>query len=110
MTDHPADLHLVNIVHGDDRLQLRADAGDAVMTVTDRRLVIADEHRVIMNIPFSDLRRIQFDIERSRPATFVVVPDSAWTPPYVIGVEPDHYEEFGSAIAYIGRRLAGTHD
>ena len=100
-------MFLEGIVLAGERLEMRADAGGAIVIVTDRRLAIADEHRLIMDTSFSNIRRIQFDIERDRPATFVVVPDLAATPPEAIPVDPDRYEEFGHAIAYIGLRLAG---
>jgi hypothetical protein len=113
MTDHPAFVHHPGFAHlqpillPDERLEMQAVAGDAIVIVTDRRLAIADEHRLIMDTSFANIRRIQFDIERDRPATFVVVPDAARTAPEAIPVDPERYEDFGRAIAYIGLRLSG---
>ena len=107
MDEHPATRHLHRILHPDEQVHLQADAGEAVLAVTDRRLAIADEHRVMLNTPLDDLRRIQFDIERSRPATLVIVPESPSNPPQVLAVPPDRYDEVGQLLAYIGRRLAG---
>jgi hypothetical protein len=105
MTAHHGDVHFKRILLPDERLEVRAVAGDAIMIVTDRRLALADEFRLIMDTPFANIRRIQFDIERDRAATFVIVPDSPRTAPAVIAVEPECYEDFGRALTYIGLRL-----
>ena len=107
MQDHPADLRLEAILPADEPIQLRAVAGDAVVAITDRRIAIADAHRLMMDTPIQGLRRIQFDIERGRPATLVFVPDSAASPPQVLAVPPDRYDGVSQALAYIGKRLAG---
>src|SRR6187200_410608 len=107
MTDHPAYPHLERILRPDERLHIQADAGDAILAVTDRRIALADEHRLMLDTPFDDLRRIQFDIERDRPATLVIVPESPRNPPQVLAVPPDRYDAVAEALAYIGRRLAG---
>ena len=107
MSEHPALLHLERILQPDEELHVQADAGDAILAVTNRRIAIADEHRLMLDTSFDDLRRIQFDIERDRPATLVIVPESPRNPPQVIAVEPNHYEAVAQALAHIGRRLAG---
>ena len=107
MHDHPANRHLHRILHPDEQIHFQTDAGDALVAVTDRRLAIADEHRVMLDTPIDGVRRIQFDIERMRPATLVIVPESASQDPQVLAVPPERYEEVGQVLAYIGRRLAG---
>ena len=47
-----------------------------------------------------------FDIEKSRPATLVLVPEDADHGPQVLGVEPAEYEAMAGALVTIGRRLA----
>jgi len=52
------------------------------------------------------LRRIQFDVERRRPATLVLVPELPRDEPQVLAIEPERYEEVADALVIIGRRLA----
>ena len=79
---------------------------DAVMLVTDRRIAVATGARVAMDIPYGELRRIQFDVERRRPATLVIVPEHPRNEPQVLAIEPERYQEVAEALVIVGRRLA----
>lgn len=59
-----------------------------------------------LDIAFASLPRIQFDIERSRPATLVIVPEHPTHEPQVLGVPLEAYDEVTRALAIVGRRLA----
>ena len=52
------------------------------------RALLADEisltWRTRLDVPFESIRRVQFDIERSRPATLVIVPDQPADVPEVV--------------------------
>jgi hypothetical protein len=86
--------------------QLRARATDAVLAVTDRRLVVAAPKRIALEVPLGDVRRIQFDIERSCPATLVIVPESAHNEAQVLSIPPEHYQATAEALVVIGLELA----
>ncbi len=99
---------VLKLLEPDEVLHAQASAEDAVMLVTDRRLAVArTDHRFDLDIPFEDLRRVQFDIERSRPATLVLVPESPAAPPQVLSIPPDQYEATAEALALIGQRIYG---
>jgi hypothetical protein len=100
--DHPA-LHRLE---PDEAVHVVADAVGAKILVTDRRLAIAAEDRITLDITFGGLRRIQFDIERSRPATLVIVPEHPSHEPQVLAIPPERYDEVTTALAIVGRRLA----
>ena len=89
----------------DERVQAHATAVDASIVVTDRRLVVASEARLMLDVPFDRLRRIQFDIERARPAALVVVPEWPSDPPQVLSVTPDQYEAMAKVLTYVGVRI-----
>jgi hypothetical protein len=89
-------------------LKAQAEATDAVMLVTDRRVAVALNDRLSMAVPFDGLRRIQFDVERDRHATLVLVPDHPADPPQVLVIPPHQYAAVGEAIALIGQRFAET--
>jgi len=96
---------MLRLLAEDETVHLVARAADAHLLVTDRRLAIASDDRITLDIAFDGLRRIQFDIERERPATLVVVPMSPSDEPQVLAVPPDRYDEVTRALAVIGHKL-----
>jgi hypothetical protein len=92
----------------DEELIAHATTVEADIAVTNRRLAILQAERVALAIHIEEVRRIQFDIEKSRPATLVVVPESAAHPPAVLSVPVDQYEPIAQALVVVGRRLASV--
>jgi hypothetical protein len=74
-TTQPDDHPLLRDLTLDEVIRVRARAANAEIVVTDRRLAVANDARLLLNVLIDRLRRIQFDIERDRPATLVVVPE-----------------------------------
>jgi hypothetical protein len=75
------------------------------VVVTDHRIAVAEADRIALDMAIDELRRIQFDIERNRPATLVIVPEHPRHEPQVLAIPPEHFGEVGEALDYIGRRL-----
>jgi hypothetical protein len=94
------------LLHPGEQLGVATRATEAVLAVTDRRLLVTMNARVALDIPFEGLRRVQFDIERSRPATLVIVPDLATAEPQVLSIPPAGFTGAAEALAEIGARLA----
>jgi hypothetical protein len=94
------------LIEADERLQAWAHVIDAVVAVTDRRLVVATGSRVTIDIPWERLRRVQLDIERDRPATLVLVPEWPSDAPQVLSVPPEAYRPVTQAVAFIAERLS----
>ena len=68
-----------------ESVHIEARAEDALVLVTDKRLAVASRpDRFDLDIPFDGLRRVQFDIERTRPAVLVIVPEHPTDPPQVL--------------------------
>ena len=63
--------HLDNILHADEVIVAHAVLPDVRLAVTDRRLAVATDYRIALDLPYRKLRQIQFDVERTRPATLV---------------------------------------
>jgi hypothetical protein len=97
---------LRRLLEPDEQLHVRAEATDAVMLVTDRRVAVSVNDRLSLAVPFEGLRRVQFDIERERHATLVLVPDAPRDIPQVLVIPPEQYAAVGEALAIIGRRFA----
>ena len=100
--------HVLQALEPGEELRLRARATEALLAVTDRRLVVAARQRIALAVPFQSLRRIQFDIERDRPATLVIVPEMAHDEPQVLSIPPERYGEAAAALVAIGENLAKT--
>lgn len=99
--DHPA----IRRLEPGETVQAHARAATASLLVTDRRIAVAEEDRLALDVPFEGVRRIQFDIERERPATLVIVPEHPAHEPQVMAVPTDRYPEVARALALIGKRL-----
>jgi hypothetical protein len=98
---------LAHLLQTDEEVQVRAHGDGSVLVVTNRRVaVVSRSDRPDLDIPFEGLRRIQFDIERQRPATLVIVPEHPDNQPLVLAIPPEQYEAVGQALATIGQRLA----
>jgi hypothetical protein len=105
--DERAQHSAYTLLAADETVHTVANATSASVMVTDRRLAVAAGDRLTLDIGFDGLRRIQFDIERDRPATLVIVPESPTHEPQVLAIPPERYDEITGALAIIGRRLAG---
>jgi hypothetical protein len=88
-----------------EQVEVMTETTTAKLIVTDRRLAIATSDRVALDVAYADVRRIQFDIERKRPATLVIVPEHPSDEPQVLGVPPERYDDVTRALAIVGRRL-----
>ena len=75
------------------------------LLVTEDRIATSHGDRVTMDLAIVEIRRVQLDIERRRPATFVIVPDSPSTEPQVMPIPVAHYDAVSAASAHIGRVL-----
>jgi hypothetical protein len=106
--DRSLQTHLHEVLEPGEQLRHRAPASEATLTVTDRRLIVADPNRVALAVPFEHLRRIQFDVERDRPATLVIVPEHPRDEAQVLTVRPDQYEATARALVAIGLELVGA--
>lgn len=102
MDDHPA----LRSLAPDEKVHVQANVGETLVIVTDRRLVITADDHVLLDVLIEELRRIQFDIERHRPATLVIVPERPSDEPQVLAVQPADYEVVADALVVIGRRFA----
>jgi len=96
---------LPHILQPGEILETQADAEDAVIVVTSQRLIVAEGERLVLDVPFTELRRIQFDIERGRHATLVIVPEHIANEPRVVAVPISTLRDAAHALAVVGERL-----
>ncbi len=103
-TDRSSGSAGISLAHGEE-IQVRAQALDATIVVTNRRLIVAAEERLMLDIPFERLRRIEFDIEKSRPAALVVVPEWPGDRSQILWIEPSQYPQVAQMLSVVGARL-----
>jgi hypothetical protein len=89
-----------------DEIRAQSTADGHVVVVTDKVLRVGSEDRVVLDVAIDNLRRIQFDIERDRPATLVIVPLLARDEPQVVVVQPHEYASVAQALAFVGQQMA----
>jgi hypothetical protein len=104
--DEDIEPYVLELLEPDETIRVRARARDAVLAVSDRRLIVAARERLALSVGFHELRRIQFDIERDRPATMVIVPEEAHHEPQVLAIPPEEFRATAEALALIGQQLA----
>ena len=103
LQSHPV---LLKLLEPGEEIEHAASAGEAVLAITTRRIAVVDQERAALDIAIDRLRRIQFDIEKMRPATLVLVPESPHDNPQVLAVKPEEYEAVAAALVTVGLRLA----
>jgi hypothetical protein len=96
---------ILRVLEPDETVQALIPATTSEVVVTDRRIAVAVADRVALDMALDELRRIQFDIERERPATLVIVPDHPHHEPQVLAIPPDQFELVGRVLTYIGQYL-----
>jgi hypothetical protein len=99
---------VLRVLQPGETVHVRARALDGVLAVTDHRLLVAERARLALDIRFGEVRRIQFDIERTRPATLVIVPERPAQEPQVLAIPHAELSRAAAALALIGERIAGT--
>ena len=102
LADHP----ILRTVAEAEAIEAAAQVREANLVVTKRRVAVASEARLLLDVPIRDLRRIQFDIERTRPATLVIVPEHPDHEPQVLAVPREEYRAVAEVLIVLGERLA----
>jgi hypothetical protein len=96
---------LPHILRPGEVVEGQAEANGALIAVTRERLVVAEGDKSVLDIPFSEVRRVQFDIERGRDATLVIVPEHMNNYPRVVSVPVPNLRETSLVLARIGERI-----
>jgi len=100
-------LDLAPLLDSGEAVHHRAETVEAIVAVTDRRVLVRDDQRVALDVPFSAIRRIQLDVERDRESTVVIVPEASRHRPQVLTVPSEQLHEIARVVAAIGLRLDG---
>jgi hypothetical protein len=104
----PEEPAILRLLGPDEEVRHATTAGEALLAVTSRRIAVVDGERTALDVAIEGVRRIQFDIEKARPASLVIVPENPQHRPQVLNVQPDEYRAVADALVTIGLRLAET--
>jgi hypothetical protein len=96
---------LPHVLRPGEVVESQAVIEGSVIAVTRERLVVAEGDKTVLDIPFGEVRRIQFDIERGREATLVIVPEHISNWPRIVSVPVRHLRETASVLARIGEHI-----
>ncbi len=109
-TSNPAarSFPLPHVLRPGEVVEAHAVVEGSVIAVTKERLVVAEGDSTVLDISFDGLRRIQFDIERGRDATLVIVPEHIHNWPRVVSVPIRNLRATSLVLARIGERINET--
>lgn len=99
---HP---HFTFALGPDERIEHVVPVSAGHLALTDRRLILMDDERRILDVPMTGIRLIEFMSERGRPATLTVVPEHPGNAPQILGVEPAHIPAALRAVELVSQRL-----
>lgn len=92
---------------GDDEVLTGVEFDNVLVALTASRLLIADRQRIRVDLPLSELHRVQFVLENDRPALLTFVPSSDRYPTDLVSVPGDRFEDAGQLVIAVGRSMAG---
>ncbi len=105
MQQDQGDISADHWLTADEEIHAKADAVDSVVLVTDRRLLVVTGKRAALDVPVTGVRRIQFDVEKQRPATLVIVPEDPTLEAQVLSVPASELDSTAALLAQVGKRL-----
>lgn len=103
--DQDSGSYLLAALDPDEAIRVRARTVDGMIAISDRRVLVEASRRLALSLPFTELRRIQFDIERGRPAALAFVPELPQYEPILLSIPPEEYRAVGEALIAIAERL-----
>lgn len=83
------------------------DGTDGRLVLTDHRVLVSENGRITLDVPIANLRLVEFDVERQRPARVIVVPESPLDAPRDLSIEPQQYDEVASVLQQLGPQVQG---
>ena len=106
-TSNPAgrSFPLPHVLQPGEVVETQAVVEGSAIAVTNERLIVVEADRTVLDIPFAELRRIQFDIERGRDATLVIVPEHISNWPRIVSVPVGYLRDTAAVLARIGERI-----
>ena len=78
------------------------------LILTDRRVLLTENGQITLDVPISQVRLIEFDVEQQRPARVIIVPESPLDAPRELAIEPQQYDEVASVLQQLGPMIQAS--
>jgi hypothetical protein len=88
-----------------ETIEAQAEAQDARLIVTDRRLVVVRGPVVVVDLRFPKLRRVEFDVEHDREPIVIVVPEDPGEKSHSLALDPEQYDEIARVVGVVAVRI-----
>ena len=88
-----------------ETIEAQAEAQDARLIVTDRRLVVVRGPTVVVDLQFPKLRRVEFDVEHDREPIVIVVPEDPAEKSHSLALHPEQYDEIARVVGVVAVRI-----
>jgi hypothetical protein len=96
---------LPHVLRPGEVVETQAVVEGSAIAVTRDRLIVVEGEQTLLDIPFGELRRVQFDIERGRDATLVIVPEHISNWPRIVSIPVRFLRDAAAVLARIGERI-----
>lgn len=105
----PADLRIdphVARALGGEEVTAGVELEQMIVALTPTRLIVADPQRLWLELPLSELHRVQLVVESDRPGLLTLVPVTDRYPAVLVSVPRERFEDAGDVVMAIGRVVA----
>lgn len=82
------------------------EAAEATVILSEDRIDVATGPRLQMSAAIDGLRLVEFGIEKGRPVTLILVPDSPDQTPQILTIPTDQYEAVAKILLSLAREIA----
>ena len=91
---------------GREHVTSGVELDEVIVALTATRLIVADPQRLRLDLPLTELHRVQLVVESDRPGLLTFVPVSDRYPAVLVLVPRERFEEAGEVVMAIGRVVA----
>ncbi len=92
----------------DEHFDAVAETDEALIALTDRRVVVTEDGRTALDVPVGRIRRVELDIERDRPTSLILVPAEPRWAPQVLTIPDGEVPHVLLALELILERLRAS--
>ncbi len=91
---------------GNEEVASGVELDQVVVALTATRLIVADPQRLRLDLPLTELHRVQLVVESDRPGLLTFVPVTDRYPAALVAVPRERFEDAGEVVLAIGRVVA----
>jgi hypothetical protein len=97
---------LTMVLGPDEVTRAVATAGEALVVLTDARVIVVNSERLALAVPVAALRRVELDVERGHGAMLILVPEAVAHDPQMLPVRREELHDIAGLFLALGLRLS----